>query len=259
MAVWHIAVKKIKTMLLNPVMMLILVGLPLFQMFIMKTILGSFNVDNSGQKAEGFVEVTLVGLKISLTSLNAASTLVQFLLVTGVIGASLFIQEREKNILVRIFSVPVRKSHIVLGNLIGQVLVTALVAAVIITLSRIALGIDWGESWLGVFVVTLFVLYVSTALGFIFSGLFRSFKVANGVMIFLIMFMTFLSGGFSLDEQFDATSRFTINKWAFDAYAKLMDGQPIWNVVTNLAVLAVIGTVLLIAACIVNRRENIYE
>lgn len=257
MAVLHIAFKRIKDMLFNPIMLMVLVGLPLFQMFIMKTILG--DTDTAGNAAESFVDITFVGLDISLVNLNAASTLVQFLLITGMIGASMFIQEREKNILVRVFSLPVSKNGIILGNAAGQVVVTSCIGAVVIALSKVALGVEWGNSWFSVLVLTVAVIYVSTALGFAFSGFFKSFKVANGAMVFFVMLMTFMSGGFSFDGQFETIGKLTINKWAFNAYARLMDGQSLGSIAPNILILMAMGTGLLILAFVVYGRENLYE
>jgi len=261
MPVIAIAVRNIKTVLFNKLLVLLIVIMPVLQMFIMSTVIESAEVPQNGTVASGFTEIILLGQTggASLIRFFAASTLVQFLMMTGIIAAAMVIGEKEKHTLARVFSTPLKKRQIIAGNLLGHLVTTLTVALAVLVLAKLLLGIDWGNSLIDILVVTVFVVCTITALGFVFSGLFRNMKLAVGVMSFTIMAMTFLSGGFTSGDQFSVTSRFTLNKWAFDAYIGLMEGKNLWDIKFNLAVLAVISIVLGIAACILYRRENVYE
>jgi ABC-type multidrug transport system permease subunit len=262
MVILRIAVKTAKMVLGNGVMLLLLVALPVFQILVMQTILGNAtpSASTSGV-ASGFVDVIALEEYKSLPMVNyfASSTLVQFLLIAGVIAASAMISEKEDKTMMRVYTTPARKVEILAGSLLGQLMVIALVAVLVIAIYFFVFDISWGDSWPGVLIVTVFVLFVTSAVGFMVSGLFSKVGIGTGAMSFVIIAMSFLSDGFTLGGQFEATSRFTINKWAFEAYNKLMEGQPLASVVPNLAILGTVGCVLMIVAVLLYRRENAYE
>lgn len=261
MVVLKIAFKYVKTFMRSFILIPMLVGLPIFQIFIMRRVSGSLAEQTAAVPSSGAVDLILLSSpqNVSFVSLIAASTLVQFLLITGTVAASMFISEREENTLMRVLAAPVGKWSVILGNLLGQCLVILLVAAAIMLISGVFFGIEWGNSYFNLLVVTLLILFVSTSLGFALSGVFKKANLATGVMTFIILIMTFLSGGFTLDDSFDKASYFTINKWAFTAYNGLQEGKSLGDIKGNLTVMALLGTVLLVSAILLYRRENIYE
>jgi ABC-type transport system involved in multi-copper enzyme maturation permease subunit len=261
MAVWTIAWKNITSILRNWILLPLVVGMPVFQIFIMTSLLNNAAGGKNTDWISSTVDIVILG-KIDSTdmhSLFASGTLVQFLMIAGIIAASMVVSERQENTLLRIFAAPVRKWEIILGNLIGQSFFILVVAAAIILFSQFFLGIHWGNSFANMIVVTLSIIYVAVSMGFLFSGLFRNSKVASGAMSFVIIMMSFLSGSLTGGGQFPIIEDFTINKWAFEAYMLIMQGGTLADALPNLAVLAVVGTVLCIAAGLLYRRENIYE
>lgn len=260
MAVWTIAFKNLKGLLFNKVLMLLVIGMPVFQIFIMTSLLKNTGYEGTDWLGSTF-DVVILG-KVDNTdvkSLFASGTLVQFLLIAGIIAASMVVTERQENTLLRIFAAPLRKWEIIAGNLAGQALYIMAVSAAIMLITHYFLGIHWGDSIVGIAAVTLSIVFVALSMGLMFSGMFRNAKVASGAMSFVIILMSFLSGSLTGGGQFQGIEDFTINKWAFEAYMLIMQGKSLVEAMTHLGVLAGIGTVMCFAAALLYRRENIYE
>lgn len=261
MVVWNIAYKNIKSVLGNLVLLPMLIGMPIFQIIMMTSMLEGIVPEEVSTGVRQFTEIVVLstGSSVSYSNLFAASTLVQFLLIAGIVVSAIIVDEKKEKTLMRTFAAPVEKIKIILGNVFGQLIIMLAVAGVIIAITNLFLGIQWGGSWLNVLLVALLLIYVSIAMGLVFSAMFKDAKLANGIMSFVIIIMTFLSGGFTFSENFDTVSKFTINKWAFDALGKLMEGSGFRDIALNLGVLGIVGTVLILIASVLYRRENVYE
>jgi ABC-type multidrug transport system permease subunit len=216
---------------------------------------------SSQATVDPFIKVIVLGNTVNLPMIQlfTASTMVQFLLISGIIAAVMIVTQREDKTLMRVFSCPVSHGSIILGNLLGLSTVILIVAMIFIAITSMLLGISWGGSWLNIVIVTVFVIYAAASMGFLFSAIFRNVKLAGPIMSFVVMTMTFFSDSFTFSGQMDATARFTLNKWAYSAYNGLMEGRNLDAVYNNLLILGLSGTALLIIAILLYRRERIYE
>lgn len=255
---WHIAFKNIKTMSKNVLFLFFLIQSPLFMIFLIKMM--EDNIEKTGGAAESLVEMVVLTQAHNgyLTQAFASGLLAQFLLIAGVIAAAMVVTEREQNTLMRIVATPITKTKILVGIFISHCVIVLAICILIIGLSYFLFDIYWGE-WLLVIVVTLFSVYVAAALAFVISGVFKNPKVTGGVMSAVIIAMTFMSGSFVQGPQFDVLSKFTINKWISDAYVRLMEGNGLESIGSNLLILGIMGTVLMLIASILYRKETIYE
>lgn len=265
MSVIIIAKKNIKVFLKNIALIPILIGMPVFQIYLLSSMMD--NVLPTEGTVLGFVEIVLLRTakpSIALAEFFAASILVTFLLIAGMIAATSIIEERRDHTLMRTFAAPLSKAEIIFGNLLGQVVTTFAVAVVIIAITQFFLGIDWGSNWAALGLVTMIVVYVAIALGFVFAGIFKDAKTAGGVMSFVVIMMSFLSDGLTAGSLtgsggFGVVSSFTINKWAYEAYIGVMQGRPVLDFSTNLVILLGIGTLFALWASVLFRRENVHE
>ena len=259
-----IARKSIKLFLRNFMMIPVLVAMPVFQIYLLSVVMGG--AEEAVVESHGFVELVLLQTAASLdpSQFFAASMTVVFLLITGMTAAVGIIEERENKTLARTLAAPVSRGQIIVGNLIGQVMFSFVIGALIIAVTHFALGINWGTSPLLLFLVTLTVIYVAVALGFVFVGIFRDSKTASGVTSFSVIAMAFLSDGMtggSLTDggPFVLTRNFTLNKWAYEAYIGVMESRPFNEYSLNLGILAAVGTALAVVAIILFGKENIHE
>jgi len=243
----------------NLVYIPILIGMPMFQIFVISSIFNEFEPVAVNNLSNQLVEILIIKEAAPITMLQgfSATMIVMFTMLTGIILAITEISEREEKTISRIFSTPVKKSQYVIGCLIGQFIILGLCSSTLILLTSIVFDIHWGSSILGIIILTMAVIFVSLSMGMLFSGAFNNSKIASGAMSFIIVVMTFLSGGLTMSDGFGKLSRFTINWWANQGYISLMEGNTISDLQNPLIVLILLGIGFSIAATVVYRREGI--
>ena len=258
MKVLYIAHKNIKAMFQNIPFLIFLIIMPLFQVYFINMMT---DTQDFAKPLYNYVEMVILNpsQNNALIQVYTSGILVQFLLIAGILAGAMVISEKENNTLARTFSTPVTRGQVLGGILSGHTINVMLITMIIIVSTHLLFDVNWGNSWFNVFVVSLFAVYVAATLAFIVSGLFKNGKLAGGVMSAVVIVMTFMSGGIIQGEQFDKISNFTINKWISEAYLKLMEGGTISDIKTNLLVLGIMGSIFLITAYIVYKKENIYE
>ena len=256
-----IAIKNIKGLFKNIGFLIFLIVVPLFQIELIKMISDNSAEVINNQPSQGFVEMIIISntKNAFLVQLFSTGIIVQFLLKAGVLAAAMIVKERQDNTLMRIYASPISKIKILTGIFIGHSISVLLVVSVLIGATFFIFNVSWGDSWFNVFIVTLFAVYVSTALAFVISGVFKSSKVAGGVSSVIIIVMTFMSGGFIQTDKLNLVSKFTINMWISDAYMKLMEGKTLLSVSQNLIILGLIGTLLMLISVMIYKGEGIYE
>ena len=246
----------------NVAFLVFLIIMPLFMIYFISGVDVSQG-DMIQQPDETLEIVNLIilnpALSFDLGQTFASGLLVQFLLLTGALAASIVVKERQEHIIMRMFAAPVKKIEILLGNLLGQMIIVSIVAAVIIGISAYGMGIYWGKSWLDIFILTAITIFVATTLGFLCSSIFKSSSLVTGVMSFIIIMMTFLSGSFTPNLEPTLLNNLTINRWSNEGYIRLMQEQSLSSIASNLSVLAIIGIVFMVVAWLIYRREEIYE
>ncbi|KAB3531506.1 ABC transporter permease [Alkaliphilus serpentinus] len=259
MLIFSIAKKVIKGFFRNIVFIPILIGLPLFQMFVISSVFNEIPSPAINPMGSDIVEIILIGKASSLSMIQgfAVTMVVMFTMLTSILLATTEIAEREEKTIARIFSTPIKKSQYIIGSITGQFIILGLSASSLIFLMKMIFKIDFGPSLIGLAIITITVVFVSLAMGMVFSGMFDNSKVASGVMSTIIVVMTFLSGGLTMNTGFGEVSKFTINWWASQGYINLMEGNGITSLSHSLMVLIPLGLALSVLATIVYRREGI--
>jgi ABC-2 type transport system permease protein len=248
---------------------IIYIGLTLgfvIQLFAMDLVAKNFPKPISSGEITGFVQNFILG-NIIVTDISqsyAAGLLSVFLLLSGAIAAGRLASERGENTLMRIYSLPVSKAKILTGFIISNCISISVMAAVLIGFCRFAMGIDWGQSYIGVALLTLSGVFLSTAMSFAFSAMFKSSRAASGILAVIIVVTTFFSApfdpyrtgriGFS-----GLLMRFTMNDWLHEGYVKLMAGQPLSSVISNILPILGLAVIMTGIAAFSNRRESFYE
>ena len=108
-------------------------------------------------------------------------------------GASLVV-ERERGTLRRLLVMPVRKSEILGGKLLG-IIVGVLVQMLIMVLAgAVGLGVPWGKAPVALGVMLVAYAFASTALGVLVAALVRTAAQADSLGTILVMALSALGG-----------------------------------------------------------------
>lgn len=257
-AIYLIASKNVKLFFKNVALLPMLIGIPLFQIYMMNSILSTEPV--TGELVEGFVKLTILqGINNggALIDFFAASTLVQFIFVAAVVVNANLVNERQENTYTRMLASPLKKWRIIAGNLLGNTLVCVIVAAFIIISTYFLFDVSWGQSMTNLVLITIITALASTSVAYFIASFFKDAKVAGGAMSMIMILMTFLSGGFSGEGTLQTIRLFTFNKWAVDGYLAVLRSQEASVVLTNAMVLIIILIVTFIASSIIYERRDL--
>lgn len=265
MVIMNIVKKNIKSDLSNLIYLGVLAGF-ILQLIGMNIIAKSFPDVVTASQTSGFVETVVLGkiIAVKTSQSYAAGLLSVFLLLFGALTAGKLASERENNTLMRIYATPVTKSKILLSFIISTGFINLLITAILIGFCSFVLEIEWGNSIIGIGLITLTGVFVSVSISFMFSVLFKTAKTAIGVLLVIVIVMTFFSAPFDpyRTGNIGLTSlmqKLTINHWLHTGYVNLMAGEPFSSIFPHLLILTSLGVIASLIAFSLYRKENFYE
>lgn len=164
-----------------------------------------------------------------------------FVMINAMALAQLFLIERNNWTLQRLMVMPISRTQLLAGKLVGQFLLGLITYAVMIG-AGVALGVRWGD-WLAVIAVVLAYTLAVTALALAVSTLVRTIGQAGGIGFLIPMVLSPLGGAWwPLDLTPQAMQ--TVGKivspvaWSQDAFTKIIFyGGTLGDVLPNVAVL----------------------
>jgi ABC-type multidrug transport system permease subunit len=258
--IWILIKKNTRFFINNIIVISIIMSFHILQLIITHNVYENFLGTVRG-KVIGFtkIEVLQQTREVDPLMFYAASVLVQLILFIAVVNTSLTVWEKENHTLKRILTAPVSKLQFIVGSLLANIFVMVILSFIFILSTHFFLDVNWGNSWLGLFAITLFVSFVSAALSMAAFSIFKNTKLAAGTISFFVVVMVFTSGAISAGLQYNNISNLTLNKWAFEAYLDVMQGNSMAYSAPNYAVLGISALIFLIITAIAFRREKALE
>jgi len=188
------------------------------------------------------------GDDVQTFDVGAGSQLVLFVFLTGLTSASALIQSRKFGVSRRMLGSPTSAVTIVVGEALGRYVVALFQGAYIMLATRLAFGIDWGDT-LGALALLVVFSAVAAGAAMLLGSLFSSDQAAGGVSIMLGLGLAALGGCMVPLEIFGPTmrqvARFVPHSWAVEGYAALLrHGRGLMDVLPNLAVLTLFAVAL---------------
>jgi ABC-2 type transport system permease protein len=199
------------------------------------------------------VKETDVEKKRSLSAIQyySAAMLVMYILFVALLGTTSIIEERENKTLLRLMSTTVKKSTILSGKLLGLVFLGIVDVLILMLFTRLAFGVDWGNSLGGLIILSLAMIFAASGFGMFIATIFKSSKAVNSMSPAMVMVMAFIGGSmfplFALPPVLQTLSKLTLNNWALRGYLGIMLGDGINSIITPVIVLCAMGTVFLAA------------
>ncbi len=147
------------------------------------------------------VEVSATGvtrLQGSEIPIGAAQSspgmLVMFVLFMTFGGGTSLLVERERGTLRRLLVMPLSKSALLGGKLLGIFLSALAQMAIMILVGRFALGVNWGQAPAALTLMLLAYAFAATALGILVAAAARTSAQADGLSTVVIMALSALGG-----------------------------------------------------------------
>jgi len=184
----------------------------------------------------------------------AASMLVFFLLCSSMGLGMEIVNDRTNKIYARINTYPVTKNQYLLGKTLGNAFISIVQAISIIVISALLFQVNWGREYIGLTIVVLVIIFISSGVSVIFSSLFNSSKTLSTVLIMIYWMLTFISGAFTPVPAFEKIGKFIFNMWAFESITSYMTGQSLVTSIYNIMMLLGLGLVLWLIGMYMYRR-----
>jgi ABC-2 type transport system permease protein len=180
-------------------------------------------------------------------SLIMAGMMVFYVFFTGAVSAQSILQEEEEGTLARLFTTPTSQSTILGGKFLAAFATLFIQVAVLVVISSLIFGIDWGPPEL-VALMTLGQVIVATSFGIFITSLLKNTKqtgiVYGGVMT--VAGMVGMASVFTASAPTGAGIADTISLvvpqgWAVRGWRLLLEGGSVSDVMVTAAVLLGLG------------------
>lgn len=183
-------------------------------------------------------------LRTNIISTIMAGMLVFYVYYTGALSTNTLLQEEEGGTLARLFATPTRTSAILGGRLIATLVTLVLQVAVLLVLSSLVFGIDWGPPALVVLVATTLVV-TAASLGLCLTALVRDTRQAGLVYggVLTMAGMIGMMGIFAANvagtakEAVGTVSLFVPQGWGVKSWQVLLEGGGMQDLALPLAVM----------------------
>ncbi len=165
-------------------------------------------------------------------------------------GAAVLIQERQSGTLRRLVVMPITKSSILLGKLLGILLVGLVQMALLIIVAALFFDVPWGNSPVALAIVVLAFGLAITSLSMMMAALTRTLAQANALGTVIVLSISALGGAWwPLDivpGWMQTVGRFSPMSWAMDGFQDIITrGQGIMAVLPETAVLLAFAAIFL--------------
>lgn len=183
------------------------------------------------------------------------------LIQLGLFGTALpLVQLRQAGVLRQLGTTPLRRWVLAASQIALRLVLSVLLVALMVGLSRVAYGLEMVGNWFILLTVVILGSLVMIALGYLLAARLRNAESGNGVLTAAFMPLMFLSGLFfpleAAPSWMRTASTFVPSTYLGDALRQVMVGAtPRFTLAIDLAVLAACLGVLAIGAVRVFRWE----
>ncbi len=165
------------------------------------------------------------------------------LMFIGVQGGLPVIQQRQAHIIKRLGSTPLRRSMLVLGDVVFRMIVILASAALIILVGRLVFDVRMVGNWLSLCGIILLGSLVFVSLGYLIAALVKTQESAIPVVQIVNLPMMILSGTFfsvaNMPAFIEPLVKILPLTYLNDALRQIMvAGTPLHSMTTDIAVLA---------------------
>lgn len=200
------------------------------------------------------------GEGLNLLNYFVPSMAIFFLMFAVFDGTRSILEEEREGTLHRLMSTPTPTRNIVLGKILGTFMTGILQFIILVLVSGLVFGVDWGKEPLGMTLMVLATVSAATSLGAFVASFARNINQA-GVIGSVITLVSAILGGNFIDfraypEWLNPISRATINRWALEGFFNLaFVGETLAEVTPNILVLFGMAAVFFtLSVLLFNRR-----
>ncbi|MCX6084011.1 MAG: ABC transporter permease [Caldiserica bacterium] len=182
-----------------------------------------------------------------------------YLIFTANTGTDGMLEEKRQHTLPRILATPTSRVQVLLGKLVGIFAIAALQFAMIIVLTRVLYGVNWGASVPAVIVMATATVLAGAGLSTMVAALARTPEQAGEIGPAVALIYSLLGGSmwavYNMPAWMNSVSRLTFTRWSIEGFTSLMvNGGGVSSILRPVGVcLAMAAVFLLISVTVLNR------
>ena len=197
----------------------------------------------------------------TIIGLIVAGMMVFFVFFTGAASAESILQEEEAGTLPRLFTTPTPLSTILGGKFVATFVMLAVQVVVLVVVTALIFGIDWGEP-LPVAMVTLGLVVLASSFGIFVTSLLKGTRqtgiVSGGVMT--VMGMVGMLSVFTAttpdgSSAMSTASLFVPQGWGIRGWRLLLEGGGVEDIWLTVVVMLVLGLVFFLLGVLKFRKR----
>lgn len=189
---------------------------------------------------------------------SALTQVILFMFLSALTASQFLIQDRDLGMARRKASAPISVRRLVAGETLGRFWISMFQAILIVVVSAVLFGVDWGDPLATGLVLILFAL-VATGAGVFLGSAMDNAEAAGGVGVMIGIVLAALGGAMAPVEIFpdvmQTVARFTPHFWAIEGLKVSVAGGDVSEIGQSLAMLtAIAGSLLILSAWFYRRR-----
>lgn len=209
------------------------------------------------QREDGLSEA-FAGLS-GMFDLGASSQLLLFVFLTTLTASVTLIQARRNGVITRMMAAPVSAGQAISGLALGRLAVALFQGLYIIVATRLIFGVDWGNLWVVLVLLTVFGL-IGAGGAVIIGSVIDNEGAAVGISVGGGLVLGAIGGAMVPLEIFPETLRqvakVTPHAWAYEAFAEIQRrGGGLLEIAPQLGVLALMAVLVLGIGSMLLRRS----
>ncbi|MDQ8204189.1 ABC transporter permease [Pelagicoccus sp. SDUM812003] len=171
---------------------------------------------------------------------------IMFLLFATTGSASSLFEERNAGMFLRLFSMPVKRTHILWSKYLFNMMLGTVQAIALFVGANLIFGVQIYDNFLNLLIVAICSASACTAFGMLLASISKSQQSAQGFGTLLIISMSALGGAWFpvtwMPEPMQLFSKFTIVYWGVEGFLGAL-----WEKASFVELLPILGTILAIS------------
>ncbi|MEW6059110.1 MAG: ABC transporter permease [Actinomycetota bacterium] len=205
------------------------------------------------------VRSSIAGSSVLSFDYGAAQELLLFVFLVSLAAASMLIESRRLGVSRRMLASPTGAATVILGEGLGRFAIALFQGGLIVAVTLVVFGVDWGDPLATAAIVILFGL-VGTGAAMLMGSTLGNAQQAGSFGVFFGLILAALGGCMVPLEIFPSTMRTiahaTPHAWALDAFGEVLGRNgTVAEIWPQLAALALYAAGLLSLAAILFRRK----
>ncbi|QUI24433.1 ABC transporter permease [Vallitalea pronyensis] len=168
-----------------------------------------------------------------------------FMMMLILITMDTLIEDKKRLTLARIFSHPVKEWEVVTGNLLGSLSLGMLQLIPILITLKIVFGIPWGNVFIGMAIILLAFLIMTTLLGIGLIGIIKNNFNPLLIITTVVIPTSILGGTFipasMMPDTINKIAYIVPQKWVMASLTKILGGEPLHAVLLHIGVILLFG------------------